>query len=203
MGRACIGQGSPNPRSCSTQHSELRNHREFFKHKFLAATARIENWISVLLIKHLHWGEVDADGEPERDESNNFIWIIDPTSRRESIRETIQALAIFAIDYFATFFLEMGSQLTQLSVEHIVGPVLYFFFSIPVDFLPKLLSWLFLPTPGLDKIQDPRALWFEYGVPIVIQFWLLVLLWLLKILYMAKAERLALLGWRSSIRKWQ
>ncbi|KAF2964849.1 hypothetical protein GQX73_g8728 [Xylaria multiplex] len=163
---------------------------------FLTAVTSIEDWISAFLIKRFHWGEVGANGEPLRDRTNNFIWVLDRTNRREAIRETLQGLAIFIFDYSATFFLELGKQLTQISVERILGPALYFFFAIPVNFVPKLLSWLSLPAPGLGVIQDPRTLWFEYGVPIVIQFWLLVLLWLLRILFMAKAERLALQGWQ-------
>ncbi|TGJ79759.1 hypothetical protein E0Z10_g9000 [Xylaria hypoxylon] len=162
---------------------------------FRTTITRIEDWISTFLIKRLRWGQVGENGEPLRDGANNFMWVVDPANRREAVRETLQGLAVFVFDYLATFLLEVGNQLTQLSVERILAPVLYFFFAIPVNFVPKLLSWLFLPTPGLDTIQDPRTLWFEYGVPIVIQFWLLVLLWLLKILFMAKAERLAMQGW--------
>ncbi|KAI0416636.1 hypothetical protein F5X98DRAFT_343082 [Xylaria grammica] len=163
---------------------------------FLAAVTRIEDWVSAFLIKRLRWGEVGANGEPARDEANNFIWFLDPTNRRQVIREALQGLAIFAFDYLATLLLEIGNQLTQISAERILGPILYFFFSLPVNFVPKLLSCLSLPTPGLDMSQDPRTLWFEYGVPIIIQFGLLVFLWLLKILFMAKAERLAMRGWR-------
>ncbi|GAP87793.1 hypothetical protein SAMD00023353_2801340 [Rosellinia necatrix] len=163
---------------------------------FYSATVEIENHISTLLVKHLHWGEVGDDGEPLRDDNDDFIWIRDPTYRREPIRDTLGGLAILLFGYIFTFFLEMGNQLIQPFIEWVVGPVLYFFFEIPTDLIPRLLSWLFLPTPGLDKIRDPQALWFEYGVPIVIQFWLLILLWLLEILYIAKAERLALQGWQ-------
>ncbi|KAJ2999175.1 hypothetical protein NUW58_g82 [Xylaria curta] len=163
---------------------------------FSKATMRIRDQVSAILVKRLHWGEVGQDGEPLRDEDNNFIWIQDTTYPREIIRETLQGLAILATDYSVTLFLAMGNQLVEPCVARIVGPVLYFFFSIPVDFVLKLPSRLSLPTPGLDKIRDPRTLWFEYGVPAVIQFGVIIFLWLLKILYMAKAERLAMQGWR-------
>ncbi|KAI1367167.1 hypothetical protein F5Y08DRAFT_299034 [Xylaria arbuscula] len=164
--------------------------------RFFALTGDLEDWISVLLIKHLGWGELDENGEPERNENGHFVWNIDPTNQRESMREALQGLVFFAVDYLAISFLEMSNQINQLFVERVVSPVLYLFFSIPPDFLPSLLSWLFLPTPGMDETRDPRSLWFEYGVPIVIQFSVLVLLWLLEILYMAKADRLAMAGWR-------
>ncbi|KAI1426051.1 hypothetical protein F5Y12DRAFT_794793 [Xylaria sp. FL1777] len=164
--------------------------------QFLMASQKMEDRIAVLLIKRFHWAQLDEDGEPLRDAHQNFLWFTDPTNRRESIRETLQGLAIITIDYFATFFIELSNQLIQISVERVISPVLSFFFAIPVDFIPKLLSWLCLPTPGSDEISDPRTLWFEYGVPIVIQFCLLVLLWLLEILYMAKAEKWAMKGWR-------
>ncbi|KAI1354497.1 hypothetical protein F5Y01DRAFT_311693 [Xylaria sp. FL0043] len=163
--------------------------------QFLFLTQTIENWISRLLIRRFHWGEVDAAGEPLRDADGNFAWILDPTAKREFVRDTLQGLAVFALDYYATFFLELGSQLVQLCVDKIIGPGLHFLFAIPVGFIPTVLSSLFLPTPGFDSIQEPRELWFEYGVPIIIQFWVLVLLWLLRILFMSKAERLAMQGW--------
>ncbi|KAK5631799.1 hypothetical protein RRF57_007513 [Xylaria bambusicola] len=168
----------------------------FLSSRFLAATTRIEDWVSSLLIKHLRWGEVDENGEPQRDEDDDFIWVIDPTNQRESIRDALQGLMFFALDYFATSFLEMSNQIIRLLVERVISPVLYFLFSIPVSFVPNLLSWLFLPTPGSDGIRDPRTLWHEYGMSVLIQFWLLVLLWLLEILYIAKADRLAMAGLR-------
>ena len=168
----------------------------FLSARFFTATKGLEDWVSVLLIKHLGWGEVDENGEPERDENDNFIWNMDPANQRESMREALQGLVFFAVDYLATSILELGNQINQLFVGRVVSPVLYLFFSIPTDFIPNLLSWLFLPTPGVDDIRDPRALWFEYGIPIMIQLSVVVLLWLLEILYMAKADRLAMAGWR-------
>lgn len=111
--------------------------------------------------------------------------------------DTFEGMAVMLFDFLAFSFVNTGNRLIEPCVEKIISPALYFFFSIPVNFIPTALKWLFLPTPGLDEVQDLRTLWFEYGVPIVIQFWLTVLLWLLWILYMAKAERLALQGWRA------
>ncbi|KAI0460646.1 hypothetical protein F5B21DRAFT_16928 [Xylaria acuta] len=164
---------------------------------FAVATTRIEDWISAVLIKRWHWGEVGRNGEPLRHVDGDFIWIRDAAFPREAIRETIQGLTILVFDYIVTLFLEVGNQLTQPFMERILGPALYFFFSIPVDFIPRLLIWLFLPTPGLDNVRDPRKIWIEYGVPAVIQFCVVVFLWLLRILYQAKAERIAMDGYRA------
>ncbi|KAI0426700.1 hypothetical protein F5Y09DRAFT_350991 [Xylaria sp. FL1042] len=164
--------------------------------QFIFLTQRMDNWISRFLIRRLHWGEIDAAGEPQLDGDGNFVWILDPTEKREFIRDALQGLAIFTLDYYATSFIGLGNQLAQLSVRKLISPALYFFFAIPTDFIPKLLSSLLLPTPGSDNIQDPRELWFEYGVPIIVQFGVLVFLWLLKILFMAKAEKWAMQGWR-------
>ncbi|KAI0405392.1 hypothetical protein F4802DRAFT_181523 [Xylaria palmicola] len=160
------------------------------------ATMEVEEQISTFLIKRWHWGQVDGDGEPLRHEDGDFVWIADPAERRESIRGVLNMLAILAFDYLVTLFLKIGDQLTQMLVEHILGPFLYFFFAIPPGFTAKVSSALFLPTPGLDDIRDPRALWFEYGVPAVIQLCVVVFLWLLKILFMAKTERFSMRGWR-------
>ncbi|KAI0486678.1 hypothetical protein F4859DRAFT_309891 [Xylaria cf. heliscus] len=160
-------------------------------------TMVIENSVSIILITRWHWGEVDQDGEPLRQGDGDFIWIRDGAYPREAIRETLQGLAILVFDYLVTLFLTVGNKLIPRLLERFLGPALNFLFSIPVDFIPRLLPWLFLPTPGLDDVQDPRKMWVEYGVPAVIQFWVVVFLWLLKILYMAKAERLAMQGWRT------
>ncbi|KAI1823541.1 hypothetical protein F4861DRAFT_313377 [Xylaria intraflava] len=163
---------------------------------FQRFTAEFEDWLARLLIKRFDWGEVDADGEPMRDDDGDFIWLQDSTHRREAIRNSLQGMLILALDYLVMLLLASGNDLIQPFVERILGPSLYFFFSIPVNFIPGLLSHLVLPTPGHDDTQGARTLWFEYGVPIVLQFQVLVFFWLLKILYMAKAERLGLQGWR-------
>ncbi|KAI2642506.1 hypothetical protein GGS21DRAFT_498192 [Xylaria nigripes] len=163
---------------------------------FHKMTMYVEDWLSRLLIIELGWGDVDEDGEPMRDEDGNYVWFQELAHRVEPVRNTLQGLIVLAFDYFFVFLFDSGNQLTQLLVEWVLGPSLYFFLSIPPEFVPKVLSWLVLPTPGLDGIQGARTLWFEYGVPIVIQFQVLLLFWLLKILYMAKSERLGLQGWR-------
>ncbi|KAI8948796.1 hypothetical protein F4801DRAFT_555802 [Xylaria longipes] len=164
---------------------------------FTTTATRIEDWVSAAMVRRWRWGEVDEDGEPLRQGDGEFIWIRDRTYLpQEFLRETIQGLAILVFDYIVTLFLEAGNQLILPFMERILGPALYFLFSIPVDFTPKLLLWLSLPTPALDNVQSPRHIWLEYGVPAVIQFWVVVFLWLLKILFQAKSERLSLKGWR-------
>ncbi|KAI1115944.1 hypothetical protein F5Y14DRAFT_408715 [Nemania sp. NC0429] len=152
--------------------------------------------LSMILIKHFRWGQLDENGEPRRDENGEFMWIRDETHRQEFARKAILGTAIFALYYCTDLFVKAMTRLYHWLVERVLCPALYFFFSIPVDFVPKALSWLSLPTPAMDKVQDPRTLWLEYGIPVVIQFWVLALLWLLKILYMAKAERLVMQGWQ-------
>ncbi|KAI0873378.1 hypothetical protein GGS24DRAFT_393874 [Hypoxylon argillaceum] len=149
-----------------------------------ARTLSMQNAISAFLTTRFGWEEEDEGGEP------NLAF------PREAIRASLQGLASLGLNYFLITLLESSNQLTHLFTEWILGPCLYFLFSIPVDFVPTVLSWLYLPTPGLDTAQDPRTLWHEYGVPIIIQFWVTVFLWLLMILFQAKAERLAMQGWR-------
>ncbi|KAI1157514.1 hypothetical protein F5B18DRAFT_166348 [Nemania serpens] len=152
--------------------------------------------ISTFLIKRFGWGQLDENGEPQRNEDGDFVWARDPMHLREFARNAILGSYVLGYYYFGEVIFKSSAQLFQGCAEYIVSPALYFFFSIPVDFAPEVLSWLSLPTPALDKIQDPRTLWFEYGIPVVIQFWVLVFLWLLRTLFVAKAERLAMLGWR-------
>ncbi|KAI1198999.1 hypothetical protein F5X97DRAFT_135377 [Nemania serpens] len=156
----------------------------------------IQERISIFLIKRFGWGELDDNGEPQRDGNDDFIWIRDPLNRQEFALQAILGFSVLAFHYLTNVFIKMATQIFQVFVEQILSPTLYFFLAIPVDFVPKLLSWLSLPAPALDEIQDPRTLWFEYGIPAAIQFWVLVLFWLLKILYLAKAERLAMQGWQ-------
>lgn len=156
----------------------------------------VEEWLSVLLIKSFRWGELNENGEPRRDGDGNFVWIRDPTYKQEITRDVILGATVLAFHYVTNVLVKTATPFFQWLVEHVLSPALYFFFAIPVDFTSKVLSWLYLPAPSLDEIQDPRTLWFEYGIPVVIQFWVLVLLWLLRILFLAKAERLAMQGWQ-------
>ncbi|KAI1752968.1 hypothetical protein F4782DRAFT_546262 [Xylaria castorea] len=165
---------------------------------FTTATTRIEDWVSTVLIRRWHWGEVDRNGEPLRRGNGDFFWVQDAAYPREAICETIQGLTILVFDYIVTLFLEVSNHLIQPFIERILGPALYFFLSIPVDFIPNLFMWLFLPTPRLDNIRDPKEIWVEYGVPAVIQFWVVVFLWLLKILYQAKTERMVMDRWQTT-----
>ncbi|KAI1175974.1 hypothetical protein F4777DRAFT_289040 [Nemania sp. FL0916] len=150
---------------------------------FLWKTTQLHDWISVILIRRFGFGEVDEDGEPMWADGD-FVWIRDDTYRRTAIRDTLHGMATLAADYLAVFPLRVLNHLMTLWETH-AG-----------------LSWLTdnsrlsLPTPSSDNIQDTRTLLLEFGVPILMQFCILVLLCLLRILYMAKAERLAMRGWR-------
>jgi hypothetical protein len=166
----------------------------FLSLKFRDVTNWIQNRISYLLIRYLHWGMIDEQGEPVRNDDDDFIWA--QNLRRENVRRALHGLAIVIFEYNVTFLLKLFNQLVEMFVRHVLSPVLHFFLSIPEDFVASLPSWLALPTPGLDKVRKPREVWFEYGVPIVIQFILLVILWLLKFLYQAQTLRWAMRGWR-------
>lgn len=122
--------------------------------------------------------------------------LVRDTELRTFLNEISSDTAIMIFDFLVFSVVNTGKGLIKPCLEKIISPVLSFFFSIPVHVVPTVLSWLFLPTPELDTIQDLRTLWFEYGVPIVIQFWLTVLLWLILLLFIFKAERLGLQGWR-------
>jgi hypothetical protein len=160
----------------------------------------IQDWISTELIRRFHWGQVDGNGEPLRDADGDFVWLQGTTfweSWRELAREGLHSLAISIFDDVLTLSIVLSTHLFKLFGRRAVAPALHFLFSIPPDLVVGLPSWLALPTPGSDDIREPRELWFEYGVPVVVQFALLVFLWLLKILYMAQAERVAMHGWRA------
>ncbi|KAI8626910.1 hypothetical protein F5Y19DRAFT_445040 [Xylariaceae sp. FL1651] len=191
LGRAFLTLGIAIASTCSFEIGGA-----FLSRLFRRFKEWMQDWIAGLLIRYLGWGEVDENGVPIRDADDNYIWFYDLTMRREPIRQTVSGLATLGLDYTFAVFLRLLCQLFEIFARRVLGPVTYFFFSIPTDFVASLPSWLALPTPSLEDVQDPRILWFEYGVPILIQFSLLVFLWLLMFLYMAQAERWAMYGWR-------
>ncbi|KAI1435798.1 hypothetical protein GGR50DRAFT_288604 [Xylaria sp. CBS 124048] len=157
--------------------------------------AAIEDRVSRLLIIYLGWGELDENGEPGRRPDGDYGWIWDVARYREIVRDSIQGVSVLAVNYLIFVIIEPGPVIIKPYLERIFKGVLWFLFDVPLDFVPRLVSLLVLPTPNLDDTEDLRGLWFEYGVPVVLQAQVVVFLWLLKILFMAKAERLGLQGY--------
>jgi hypothetical protein len=182
---------------------------EVFRQKSRKFVARV--WFMIFL----RWGEADEEGHPildnDEEEGVQFAWLRVEAVRSAPIREFFcGVVVVYVVDYCLMLSSALGVRFLVLFAENVLVPGLEFFFAVPGDFLVALPAWFALPTPGLGfwtetrnldlsgttQIQILRTLWFEHGVPIVVQFSLIIFLWLLWLLFLAQAERWALYGWR-------
>jgi len=194
---------------------------EYASREIKAITRASREFVArVLFARLLGWGEVDEEGNPVLDEEEGgFVWLRDEAAWRAPIRELFcEIVGVYFVDYCLMLLSSFSMTLLSLLVENVLVPGLEFFFCVRGDFLMSLPSFFALPMPGIPQGSRPeallsllngslaldlsaanqilRTLWFEHGVPIVIQFILIILLWLLWFLFLAQAERWALYGWR-------
>ncbi|KAI5926477.1 hypothetical protein F4810DRAFT_540034 [Camillea tinctor] len=151
---------------------------------------RVLRW----LILRLGWGEVNADGEPAQDNDGRYLWFRDPTHIREPVRQALVEIALLFVNYSLSCSSEVIVWLFRLVISWVIIPILRVLSPAVATITSSLPTILMLPTPDPDVLVDSKLLFWEYGIPAIIQLWMSVFLWLLVFLYMAKSEWLAMTG---------
>ncbi|KAI1633124.1 hypothetical protein F4809DRAFT_655414 [Biscogniauxia mediterranea] len=146
-----------------------------------------------LILRH-GWGEVNANGEPALDNDGNFLWIRDPTHLREPVRQALVEILLLLINYCLSFTSEVFCWFFRLVLSWVLVPLLQALSPAAAAIISRLSAMFVLPTPDPDILVDSGTLFWEYGVPAVIQLWMTVFLWLLVFLFMAKSEWMAMTG---------
>ncbi|KAI0393602.1 hypothetical protein F5Y17DRAFT_302100 [Xylariaceae sp. FL0594] len=144
---------------------------------------------------------------------------------RECVRDMLSGIFVYVFEYFLVVAWTFGTKFLSAFATSVLVPALGFLVGLSADFLMGIPSHLALPTPQVelhvggnpmltlpssnssslplpsagpesDTVTVLRTLYLEYGIPLLVQFFLVILLWFAWFLCLAKAERFALFGYR-------
>ncbi|KAI1497543.1 hypothetical protein F5X99DRAFT_421307 [Biscogniauxia marginata] len=153
----------------------------------------IEGFIYRRLIVHHGWGEVDQEGNPALN-NGELIWIRDPTNTRAPIRRALVGISQLCFNYCGSVSIQIINRLIRYMRIWGFIPVVRFFSTTLALMFASMPPINEPPTPDQNRLLDPKTLFWEYGIPALLQLLMSVFLWLQVFLYMSKAEWMAMVG---------
>ncbi|KAI0138640.1 hypothetical protein F4776DRAFT_63438 [Hypoxylon sp. NC0597] len=149
------------------------------------AIDRIFFVLDVWFIELLHWGPVDAEGNAIEIEFH-----ADPRNIRQPIRHAARGIVFATFHYMNIIVLNLG-RLDMASWSVFLAGLVSTKFA---NFILNLPTTLALPTPGLDGTTSFKTLYWEFGVPALLQVWVAAFLYLWSFSCIARSETPRILG---------